>query len=162
MRSGATLLVMLAGAAIVPSSAHGQSAQAPTKAEAQKLLDANLGHRNAGRWDQFLNGHTADATILSSAGAWERGRAEMQKGLQENFAAGVYKGAQSTTTVESVQSIAPGVVLVDSTWELTNIPGGGTRKGRSATILVKSGDTWKIAAERNMVPRPAGAIKPGS
>lgn len=155
-------MLMLAGAAIVPPSAHGQSAQVPSKAEIQKMLDANLAHRNGGRWDQFLEGYTADVTILSSAGTWERGRAEMQKGLQGNFASGIYKSAQTKTSVESVQSIAPGVVLVDSAWELTNIPGGGTRNGRSATILVKSGDTWKIAAERNMVPRPAGAIKPGS
>jgi uncharacterized protein (TIGR02246 family) len=156
------LLVMLAAAAIVPPSAHGQSAQVPSKAEIQKMFDASNAHRDSGRWDQYLDGHTADATQLSSAGEWERGRAEMQKGLQSTFASGVYKGVKTKTIVESVQSIAPGVLLVDSTWELTNIPGGGSRNGRSASILVKSGDTWKIAAERNMVPRPAGAIKPGS
>jgi uncharacterized protein (TIGR02246 family) len=156
------LLVMLAGAVIVPPSTHGQSPQVPSKAEVQKMIDASDAHRDAGRWDQYLDGHTADATTLSSAGAWERGRAEMQKGLQANFASGVYKGVKTKTTVESIQSIAPGVILVDATWELTNIPGGGSRNGRSASILVKSGDTWKIAAERNMVPRPAGAIKPGS
>lgn len=84
----------------------------------------------------------------------------MLKGLQEMFAAGVYKGAQTKVAVESVQTIAPGVVLADLTWELSNIPGGGTRKGRTADILVKSGDTWKIAATRSMVPAPAGAMKP--
>ena len=82
--------------------------------------------------------------------------------VQEMFGTGAYKGAQTTSIVESVQAIAPGVILVDSTWEVSNIPGGGTRKGRTATVLVKSGAAWKIAAERSMVPRTAGAIKPGS
>ena len=160
MRAGTMFAVLVVAAASVPAAAQGQSAQVPSKAEIQKIFDENVGHRNAGRWDRYLEGHTADATILTSAGTWERGRMEMQKGLQETWASGVYKGVHTKTSVENIQSIAPGVILVDSTWELTNIPGGGTRKGRSASIMVKSGDTWKIAAARNMVPRPAGAIKP--
>lgn len=154
-----TGLVLMALAATAPS-AHGQAGQAPSKAEIQKLLDANIAHRNTGNWDRYLEVYTPDATVMSSAGRWERGRAEMLKGLQEMFASGVYKGVQTKVEVESVHPIAPGVVLADMTWELSNIPGGGTRKGRTATILVKSGDTWKIAAQRSMVPTPAGAIKP--
>ena len=68
--------------------------------------------------------------------------------------------SQTKVVVESVQPIAPGVVVADTRWELSNIPGGGSRKGRSIIVLVKSGDSWKVAAERSMVPTPAGALKP--
>ena len=152
-------LVVVALAATAPS-AHGQSGQTPSKADVQKLLDANIGHRNAGNWDKYAEGYTPDATVMTSAGRLERGRAEILKGLQEQFASGVYKGVQTKVVVESVQPIAPGVVVADTSWELSNIPGGGTRKGRSIDVLVKSGDSWKVAAERSMVPTPAGAIKP--
>jgi uncharacterized protein (TIGR02246 family) len=157
MRFQAGFVVM--ALAIIPLSAHRASGQTPSTADIQKLLAENVSHRDAGQWDRYLDGFTSDATALSSAGRWEKGRAEMLKGLQEMFAAGVYKGARTKLAVESVQAIAPGVVLADVTWELSNLPGGGTRKGRAADILVKSGDTWKIAAARNMVPAPAGAIK---
>jgi uncharacterized protein (TIGR02246 family) len=157
MRFQAGFVVM--ALAIVPLSAQRAPAQTPSKADVQKLLAENVAHRDAGHWDQYLNDFTSDATVISSAGRAERGRAEMSKGLQETFATGVYKGAQTKVLVESIHAIAPGVLLVDSTWELSNIPGGGTRKGRTANVLVKSGDTWKIAATRSMVPAPAGAIK---
>ena len=39
----------------------------------------------------------------------------MLKGLQEMFASGVYKGVQTKVTVDSVQAIAPGVVVADTT-----------------------------------------------
>ena len=160
MRAGAMFAAVVAAAAVMPVAAMGQSGQVPSKAEIQKMFGDNLAHRNAGHLDRYLELYTADATQLYSDGTLASGRAEMQKRLQQNFASGVYKGAQTKSTVESVQSIAPGVLLVDSTWELTNIPGGGSRKGHVATIMVKSGATWKIAAERNMVPRPAGALNP--
>ena len=152
----------LTGLVVVALAAAASSAQAqtPGKADVQKLLDANIGHRNAGNWDKYVDAYTPDATVMSSAGRLERGRAEMLKGLQEMFASGIYKGVQTKVVVESVQPVAPGVVVADTTWELSNIPGGGTRKGRSIIVLVKSGDSWKVAAERSMVPTPAGALKP--
>lgn len=154
-----TGLVIVALAATA-ASAQGQPGPTPSKADIQKVLEAGIAHRNAGNWERYVENYMPDATVMSSTGRMERGRAEMLKGLQEMFASGVYKGVQTTVTVESIQAIAPGAVVADTSWELSNIPGGGTRKGRSIAVLVKSGESWKIAAERSMVPTPAGAIKP--
>jgi uncharacterized protein (TIGR02246 family) len=151
--------LLVAAVAAIPLTVHGQSESTPSKADVQKLLDERMAHRNSGAFDRFMESYTPDASILSSDGAWQRGRAEILKSLKDRFGSGVYKGVRTTLTVDSVQAIAPNVILVDETWELANIPGGGTRKGQGSTILVKSGDTWKTAAERNMVPTPAGALK---
>jgi uncharacterized protein (TIGR02246 family) len=157
MRLGRGLLVV--AVVVMPFTLHGQSGPTPSKADVQKLLDQRIALRNSGDFDRFVESYTPDATILSSDGLWQRGRAELLKAVRDRFGSGVYKGVQSTLTVDSVQAIAPNVILVDYTWELNNIPGGGSRKGQAATTLVKSGETWRTAAERNMVPTPAGALK---
>lgn len=151
--------LLAAAVVVIPMTVNGQTGSTPSKADIQKLLEQRMAHRNSGEYDRVTEGYTSDATILSSDGLWQRGSAEIRKTLQDRFASGVYKGVRSTLTVDSVQVIAPNVILVDGTWELTNIPGGGSRKGQGSTLLVKSGDTWKVAAERNMVPTPAGALK---
>src|SRR5687768_5189146 len=151
--------VLVAAVVVIALTVNGQAGSTPSKADIQKLLEQRTAHRNSGDYDRVTGGYTSDATILSSDGLWQRGSAEIRKTLQERFGSGVYKGVRSTVTVDSVQAIAPNVILVDGTWELANIPGGGSRKGQNSTILVKSGDTWKVAAERNMVPAPAGALK---
>ena len=151
--------LLVATVVVIPLTVNGQAGSTPSKADIQKLLEQHMAHRNSGDFDRVSEGYTSDATILSSDGLWQRGTAEIRKTLQDRFGSGVYKGVRSTLTVDSVQAIAPNVILVNETWELANIPGGGSRKGQGSTILVKSGDTWKIAAERNMVPAPAGALK---
>jgi hypothetical protein len=69
----------------------------------------------------------------------------------------VYKGAKYTTKVESVRMLAPTVAMADGTFEISNIAGGSTRRGHATYLLVKSGDAWRIAAVRSMVPTPEGA-----
>lgn len=151
--------ILVLAAVVTPALSQAQSGSVPTKADVQKIADEHAARRDAGQWDGYVEDLTPDATVMSSAGKWQRGRAEVLSSLKEDFASGVYKGTKTKVTVESVQAIAPNVILVDQTWELSNIPGGGTRKGRGSVVLVKSGETWKWAAERNMVPVPAGALK---
>jgi uncharacterized protein (TIGR02246 family) len=151
--------ILVAAVAAIPLTVHAESGSTPSKADVQKLMDERVAHRNAGDFDRYVESYAPDATILTSNGAWQRGRAEILKTTRDMFGSGLYKGVRTTLTVDSVQALAPNVILVDQTWELTNIPGGGSRKGKGSTILVKSGDTWTAAAERNMVPTPAGALK---
>ena len=150
---------LVAAVAAIPLTVHGQSESTPSKADVQKLMDQRVAHRNSGDFDRYVESYTPDASILTSDGGWQRGRAEILKRTKDVFGSGVYKGVRTTLTVDSVHAIAPNVILVDQTWELANIPGGGSRTGKGSTILVKSGDTWTAAAERNMVPTPAGALK---
>lgn len=112
--------------------------------------------RNRGDWKALSELFTQDAEQLTSSGTWRRGRAAVEKGVAQTMGS-VYKGAKYTTKVESVRMLAPTVAMADGTFEISNIAGGSTRRGHSTYLLVKSGDAWRIAAVRSMVPTPEGA-----
>ena len=100
-----------------------------------------------------------DGATLTSSGEWRRGRAAIEKG-GATAGAGVYKGGKYSTTIDSVRLLAPTVALADGTFEISGIGGAGSRKGHSTYVLVKSGDAWRIAAARSMVPTPVGPTPP--
>jgi len=129
------------------------------RVDVQKLLDERDAARNRGDSDAFGQFFTTDATTINSDGTSYKGRPQIQKANQGTWGAGVYKGARMKTTVDSVEALAPDVALADTTFEITNIAGGGSRKGRTAVVLVRSGTAWKVAATRSMVPTAAGALK---
>ena len=149
--------ILVVAALVIPMSSQGQSAA--SKADIQKLLQEQDDARHGGDWNAFGQFFTAEATTLSSDGTSYKGRAQIQSGNQDQWGAGVYKGARIKRTVESVEVIAPDVVLADITFEITNIAGGGNRTGRTAVVLVRSNNAWKVAATRSMVPTAAGALK---
>ena len=150
--------VSLVLALVVPASLHAQ-ASAPSKAEVQKLLEARDDARHKGDWGGYGQFFTADATSTNSDGKPYKGRAQIQKAAQDMWGGGVYKGARMKTIVDSVEVVAPNVAIADASYEISNIPGGGGRKGRTTIVLVKANDGWKIAATRSMVPTPAGAVR---
>jgi uncharacterized protein (TIGR02246 family) len=115
--------------------------------------------RHSGDWAAYAQFFTPDASVINSDGASYKGRAQIQKGTADSWSGGAYKGAQIETTVDSVAAIAPNVAVADATYEITNIAGGGVRKGRITVVLVNGNDGWKIAASRSMVPAPAGAAR---
>ena len=142
-----------------PIALRGQTGAAPDRASIQKLLSDRDDARHKGDWNAFGQFYTTDATSLNSAGVWLKGRAAIQKDAQDLWGTGVYKGARMKAIVESVETVAPTVVIADSSFEISNIAGGGTRKGRTTVVLVRSGAAWKIAATRSMVPTPVGAVR---
>jgi uncharacterized protein (TIGR02246 family) len=150
--------VLVISALVVPVSSWGQPGAAPSKADVQKLLQDRDDARHKGDWAAYAQLFTADATVVNSDGRSFKGRAQIQKTTADLWT-GVYKGARMKAIVESVEAIAPNVALADTTYEITNIAGGGSRKGRSTVVLVKSNDGWKVAASRSMVPTPAGAVR---
>ena len=151
--------VLIVSALVLPVSLRGQTASAPSKAEAQKLLQDRDDARHRGDWTAYGQFFTADATVINSDGQSYAGRAQIQKSVEDMWGAGVYKGARMTTLVGSVAAIAPNVAVVDATYEITNISGGGSRKGLSTFVLVKSTDGWKVAAARSIVPTTAGSVR---
>jgi uncharacterized protein (TIGR02246 family) len=151
--------VLIAAALVAPASSQAQASAAPTKADVQKLLDARDEARNKGDWSAYGRFFTADATVTNSDGKSQKGRAQVEQTARENFGTGVYKGARMKALVESVESVAPNVAVADMSFEISNIAGGGSRKGRTTAVLVKGSDGWKIAATRSMVPTPAGAVR---
>src|SRR5260370_28038892 len=121
---------LLVGSALVmPGSSPAATPAAPSKAEVQKLLHERDDARHKGDWAAYGKVFTTDATVINSDNKSYRGRAEIEKGAEESWGAGVYKGAKITATVESLEAIAPNVAAADATYEITNIGPGGTRKG---------------------------------
>lgn len=151
--------VLVVAALVVPVRSQGQAVSAPSKADVQKLLQERDETRHRGDWTGYSQFFTSDATVINSDGKSYKGRAQIQKSAEDMWGAGVYKGARMKTNLESVEAIAANVAIADSSFEITNIPGGGTRKGRTTVVLIKSNGGWKIAASRSMVPTPTGAIR---
>jgi uncharacterized protein (TIGR02246 family) len=98
---------------------------------------------------------TEDGDQLTSASEWRRGRAQVEKGTAQSLTTS-YKGGKYVTNVETVRMLGPGIALAEAAFEIANIA-GGSRKGHTTFVLVKSGDRWQIALARSMVPTPAGA-----
>jgi uncharacterized protein (TIGR02246 family) len=145
------LMLML----LVPGAAFGQAAAGGDEAAIRRVVQQHDQTRTNGDWKGAANLFTEDGATLTSAGEWRRGRGEIEK---RGAAAGAsaYKGAKYATTIDSVRLLAPTVALADGTFEISGIGGGGSRKGHTAYILVKSGDAWRIAGSRSMVPTPVG------
>lgn len=147
----------LALALAVPVVAYGQSTAGADEAAIRRVIQQHDETRTKGDWNAASNLFLEDGATLTSAGEWRRGRAQIAKsGAQAG--AGVYKGGKYATKIESVRMLAPTVAIADGTFEISNI--GGTRSGNSTYVLVKSGDGWRIAASRSMVPTPMGPTPP--
>ena len=153
-----TATVGLALVLLVPGVALGQAPAAGDDAAIRRVVQQHDQTRTSGDWKGAANLFAEDGATLTSSGEWRRGRAQIEKG-GATTGAGVYKGAKYSTTIDSVRLIAPTVALADATFEITGI-GGGSRKGHSTYVLVKSGDAWRIAASRSMVPTPVGPTPP--
>jgi uncharacterized protein (TIGR02246 family) len=158
MRFAAT--IGLALVLLVPGAALGQApAAGGDEAAIRRVIQQHDQTRTSGDWKGSANLFAEDGATLTSAGEWRRGRAQIEKG-GASAGAGVYKGAKYATTINSVRLLAPTVALADGTFEISGIGGTGSRKGHTAYILVKSGDAWRIAGSRSMVPTPMGATPP--
>ena len=139
----------------VPGVALAQAAASGDEGAVRTVIRQHDQTRTTGDWKGVAALYVEDGGTLTSSGEWRRGRAQIEKGGAA-AGAGVYKGAKYATTVETVRTLAPTVAIADGTFEISNIAGGKSRKGNITYILVKSGDTWRIAATRSMVPTPAG------
>ena len=153
-----TATIGLALVLLVPGVARGQAAAGGEEAAIRRVVQQHDQTRTSGDWKGSANLFAEDGATLTSSGEWRRGRAAIEKGGAA-AGAGVYKGAKYSTTIDSVRLLAPTVALADGTFEISGI-GGGSRKGHSTYVLVKSGDAWRIAASRSMVPTPVGSTPP--
>ena|SRR5688572_20558829 len=151
-----TATIGLALVLLVPGAALGQAGGDETAI--RRVVQQHDQTRTKGDWKGSANLFTEDGTTLTSSGEWRRGRAQIEKG-GATAGAGAYKGGKYSTTINSVRLLAPTVALADGTFEISGI-GGGSRKGNTAYVLVKTGDAWHIAASRSMVPTAMGPTPP--
>lgn len=157
MRTAIVIVFTLAQA--VSTVAQAQSTSSADDAAIRRVLQQHDDARNSRDWKVLSELFTQDAEQLTSSGDWRKGRAQIEKGTAQ-ITTTTYKGGKYTTRVDTVRMLAPGVAIADGTFEIANIGSGGSRKGHSTYVLVKSGDRWRIAAARSMVPTPAGSTPP--
>ena len=151
MRSLAFALGLLLSVSVFVHGQTGSGDEAAVRRVIQQFDEA----RSKADWRSASALYLEDGTNLTSSGEWRRGRADIEK-RGAATTAGVYKGGKFTTKIESVRMLGPSTAIVDGAFEISNIPGGKSRSGHSTYVLVKSGDTWRIAASRSMVPVTAG------
>ena len=148
-----TALMAVAGVAQAPGGSGGD--EAAIRQVVQQHDDA----RNRSDWKALGALFTQDAEQLTSAGEWRRGRAEIEKGIAQTMST-TYKGGKYVSKIATVRLLAPTVALADGSFEIANIGSGGSRRGHTTLVLVKSGSDWRIAASRSMVPTSVGATPP--
>jgi uncharacterized protein (TIGR02246 family) len=152
MRSAITAFFVVV--LVVPTAAQGPAAGAD-EAAVRRVIQQHDDARNRGNWTALGELFTQDSEQLTSAGEWRRGRAQIEKAVAQATAT-IYKGGTYTTKIDTVRVLTPTVAIADGAFEISNIA-GGSRRGHTTYVLVKSGDAWRIAATRSMVPTAAGA-----
>ncbi len=143
-------LLLLALTMLTPGFLFAQGA-APTdrqKQELHALIDAYSEARAKQDTALLENILTTDVDQLVSSGEWRRGKAESMTGMSGSS---VNNPGTRTLTVESVRLVNPECAIVDARYDIRN-PEGVTRHMWSTFIAVHTGDRWKIAAIRNMLP----------
>lgn len=142
---------------VLAATASAGSSQATDEAAIRRVVERFDETRNTGDWKGFAALFAKGADQLISSGTWRTGPEDIATGMQE-ITSTAYKGSTHKTTADRVRMLAPGVAISDGTFTITNIAGGGGRKGLVTMVLVKDGGEWRIAAARSMVPTPAGAL----
>ena len=87
---------------------------------------------------------TDDADQFNSSGEWRRGREAIVKGTLQSSQRNA--GARNIT-LKAVRFPAPGLAIADGEY------GIGEQRLWTTLVLTRQGETWKIAAIRNMAPR---------
>jgi uncharacterized protein (TIGR02246 family) len=95
---------------------------------------------------------TTDADQLVSTGQWRRGLDNL---LQGAMASSKKENGKSSVTIESVRTLGKDGAIADGRYETSALGVGPPRKMWSTFILQRTGDGWRIAAIRNMLPTPA-------
>lgn len=91
---------------------------------------------------------TRDADQLVSSGEWRRGRQALVDGMRKSTQA---NPGRRTLTVETVRPLTTDVAIADARYEIEG-QGGATRRMWSTFLAVRTGEGWRIAALRNMLP----------
>jgi uncharacterized protein (TIGR02246 family) len=117
-----------------------------------KYVDAR--DRNAEQAIRAL--FTPDADQLTSSGEWRRGREEIVRGT---LTSSKTNPGTRTITIEMVRFPAPGVAIADGRYEIAGAAQAAPRRMWTSFLMVRTQNTWRIAAVRNMLPAPAAPAR---
>jgi uncharacterized protein (TIGR02246 family) len=133
-------LSLSAGHDAAQSGSADARAEAEVRAVVAKYVDARDKQDAAAIGALF----TDDADQFNSSGDWRRGREAVVKGTLQSSQRN--PGARSIA-VKAVRFPAPGVAIADGEY------GIGEQRLWTTLVLTRQGESWKIAAIRNMAPR---------
>lgn len=92
---------------------------------------------------------TPDADQLVSSGAWRHGREQLISGMLESSRR---NSGERSIDVERIRFISDDVAIADARYVIKGREGAGDRRMWSTFVAVRSGEEWRIAAIRNMLP----------
>lgn len=98
---------------------------------------------------------TTDGDLINPSGQVARGRADVEKILNEEQN-GPFKGSRMSMPQRHVHFLKPDVAIADYEFEIARVRGADgkeiTLKGRTSSVLRKDNDKWLIVAARPMIP----------
>ncbi|MPY89915.1 MAG: SgcJ/EcaC family oxidoreductase [Luteitalea sp.] len=155
----ACFLAVLSFFALWHDSGHAQTARSQTADEAaiRALVAQYVDAREQQSAQAIEVLFTKDADQLTSSGEWRSGRDQLVRGA---LASSQRTGGTRTITVERVRALAPDLAIADGRYEISGLPGGGSRRMWTTFIMAHGPDGWRIAAIRNMLPASPPATSP--
>jgi uncharacterized protein (TIGR02246 family) len=97
---------------------------------------------------------TEDADQFTTSGEWRRGRAAIVAGTQESSRR---NPGTRTITIDTVRFVGEAVAIADGPYEIREPGVASARRMWTTIVLRRTGNQWRIAAIRNMVPSGSGA-----
>ena len=147
-------LRLLPGAllAVLCMVAGGPGLRAEDEAEAiRALVGRYASARASGDARAIRELFTDDADQLVSSGAWRRGREALVAGM---LGSSRRNPGTRTLAVDRVRFPAAGVAVADARYVIAATDGAAARKMWSTFLCLRTGEGWRIAAIRNMLPAP--------
>ena len=121
----------------------------------QNLVHRYLAARNANDPAATRSLFTADADQLVSTGEWRKGIDALVAGA---MASSRKEGGRSSITIESIRFLDSNVALAEGKYETVSAGTDTSRKMWTTLICQRTGNDWRIAAIRNMLPSPVAPV----
>ena len=147
-RIAALAILLPCLAVLVPSAAATDGEDAAAIKDLVGRYAAARESRDPGAIRKLL---TEDADQLVSSGVWRKGREALVEGM---LGSSRRNPGSRTLTVETVRFPAKGMALADARYVIKGNGSAEDRKMWSSFLCVRSGNEWRIAAIRNMLPAP--------
>ncbi len=130
--------------------APGASAASEEDANAIKdLVGRYAAARESKNPDAIRMLFTEDADQLVSSGTWRRGREELVEGM---LGSSRRNPGTRTLTVETVRFPSEDLAVADARYLIEGRGGAKDRRMWSTFVCTRTGEGWRIAAIRNMLP----------
>jgi len=138
------IAISLCALAATAAQAQGQADSTRAETEVRAVIAKYVEARDKEDATAIGAVFTDDADQFNSSGDWRRGKDAVVKGTLQSSQRN--PGARSIA-VKAVRFPAPGVAIADGEY------GIGEQRLWTTLVLTRQGETWKIAAIRNMAPR---------